>query len=285
MSKDLRKIQKNYTKLTPLERFKLSARAIERHDYDDLQWLRDTRPMTTYLGPEAGFQKRWEALRRVLSLAYPTWVENQKALEILAQALHFVEMTNEQARDHAGDYYCQGYTAAWRDAGRSEDELQHTHHCINDCDACADRCDEPAEEGMYTFSGLEKRDPFIYGPAMDELSDQFVAHLVDIKALYIALGRLCEAQGITLTELLAGYVPFQYAIKKSREFLAAEIGESLRAHVEQMADVHFAMLNAFWNNDTDYKFIETVEAVCGPEVARMLLELLQSVDLSDWDVM
>ncbi len=149
----------------------------------------------------------------------------------------------------------------------------------------ADRCDEPAEEGMYTFSCLEKRDPFIYGPAMDELSNQFVAHLVDIKALYIALGRLCDAQGITLTELLAGYVPFQYAIKRSVEFLAAEIGESLRAYVEQMADVHFAMLNAFWNNDTDYKFIETVEAVYGPEIARMLLELLQSVDLSDWDVM
>jgi len=282
VSKD-RWLHKNYGQLTPRERFKLTAQALERQDYDDVDWLNSTSPKATYTGPDPAFRDYCEAARRVSLFAHLAWLESLAALETLWQAVSFVKMMNEQARDLAGGYYCDGYEAAWRDAGRSKDELKDTHDCINDSDACTDRCDEPAEEGMYAFSGLEKHDPFIYEPAMNTLSAQASTHVVGLKGLRVALQRLCDAQGITLRELLADNPAFKWAIKRSRKFLTPEIGAPLQARIEKQADAYFAAFNALWNNDSEYNFADSVEEFYGAELAARCVELVEDMDLSDWD--
>ena len=272
MSKDLLRLYKHYCKLTPLERFKLSAEALARADDDELQWLRATSLETTYVGPEAAFRSLWEAVRRVVTIAYPTWVRLQTLLEVTAEAFHFVEMVHEQARDYASDYYCQGYKAARRHAARSEYESERAHTCVSENEAYHDLCNAPAERDMYEFSGLQKHESFIYRPAIDKLQTQFYVHLIGLKALNIALERLCDTHNITLHDLVAINPAFQYIIKESRDFLTIEIDESMTEQMSKCAEVYFGVLNASWNNDVNYLFSDTLGLIYGSKAAQMFLE-------------
>lgn len=282
MSKDSR-LRKSYSKLTWFERFILSAQALQRGDDDEFYRLRWTCAKAAYVGPEPTFKNFWDGAMRAVSLAYSWWWQHETAFLAIAQSLQFVEIMNVQARDLASEYYCKGYEAARRDAGRSEDELKDTNDCINDCDACTDRCDDPPEKGIYTFSDLEIHDAFVYKPAIDDLASQLKLYAASMQGLYIALERLCYVHDITLRDLLAVNPAFQDSIKRSREVLMVEIDEEIYERVTKKAEMYFAALEAVWNHNTHYEFRATIEAVYGPEVAHAYEELTESLDLSDWD--
>lgn len=281
MSKNPHWLHKNYLKLTPVERFKLSVKALERDDYDDFQWLCATSQETNYVGPDPDFRNQWEHIRRVLSVVYPTWVKYKTLIHTTLQALYFLETTYEQGSDLACLYYSQGYAAAWRDAGRSDDELGHTHRCKHDCDACNDQCDVPAEEGMYAFAGLQKYEPFVFQPAKDELLTQFFNNLIGLKALFFALEQLCDVHDITLQELVAINVSLQRDIIESGDLLAADIGETGEGYVTIHAKAYFDALDAAWNNDLNYEFSETIRAVYGPEIEQMYREWREQYSLTE----
>jgi hypothetical protein len=277
------RLRKNYPKLTQLERFRLMAEALKRRDDDDLYWLRMTCPKASYVGPEPAFSSLWEGALGAGAAAYSWWTENETALLMISKSVYFVETMKVQGRDLASEYYCQGYKAAWRDAGRSEEELEDTHDCINDCDACTDRCDEPPAKGIYTFSDLEKHDPLIYKAAKMGFLTDIETYISSMQGLYIALERLAYVHDITLRDLLATNPAFQYSIKKWRQFLTLEIDPESHGRVTQEAEVYFAVLEAIWNRDSDCQLSAIIEAVYGPKAAAAYEEMTESFDLSDWD--
>ncbi len=277
------RLRKNYPKLTQLERFRLMAEALKRRDDDDLYWLRMTCPKAAYVGPEPAFSSLWEGALDAGAAAYSWWTADETALLVISKSVYFVEMIKVQGRDLASEYYCQGYEAAWRDAGRSEDELKDTHDRINDCDACTDGCDEPPEEGICTFSDLEKHDPSIYKFAKLELLTEFEACISSMQGVYIALERLAYIHDITLRDLLAINPVFQDSIKKWRDVLTLEINAEFHELVTQKAELYYAVLEAVWNRDSDHQFSAMIEAVYGPKTAAAYEEMTESFDLGGWD--
>ena len=170
--------------LKPLDRFKLCARAWQQNDEAECERLLASCPRYTYDKLDYEFKRILEAAQRVITMFQQQW-------SILLTHVQMIELAfanMNSALDYAKECYYEAYYNGYEAAGGVI--------AYSDSDEGDDETSSPYDPPQFKM-------PEVYTGLQNAIVQGYLEHVIELKAMWTALERLCIVCHISTRELLA----------------------------------------------------------------------------------
>lgn len=250
--------------LTPLERFKLCARALEQNDHAEFERLYASCPQYTYRMFDHEFKGLFDAVRRVCTTLELRWAI--LLTDIRMTKIAFANMNI--AINHTDDSYYKGHCDGYEAAGG----------IITYPDF-----DEGDIEKNSSYDPPQFKIPKAYTQIQNALARRYLAEVTELKAMWTAIERLCTMCHISTQDLLVWSPYLQEQVAAAQVYLTssnpciilllpeakidrANVGKEILSYIEKKAskyysedewkselentaDSYVAMFYALWRGD------------------------------------